>query len=103
MLLPTRRALDLLSGFRRNGRLDLGVVLIERRGAAAHLTLRNTHCLNAEDDALVDGLKTAVDLTLLDDQVTVGVLRGGEMTHPEPGRFPNSCSSGKANPTVHGG
>ncbi|MFC9842956.1 (3,5-dihydroxyphenyl)acetyl-CoA 1,2-dioxygenase DpgC [Streptomyces sp. NPDC060223] len=82
MLLPTRRALDLLSSFRRTGRLDLGVVLIERRGAAAHLTLRNTHCLNAEDDALVDDLETAVDLTLLDDQVTVGVLRGGEMTHP---------------------
>ncbi|MEV4442607.1 (3,5-dihydroxyphenyl)acetyl-CoA 1,2-dioxygenase DpgC [Streptomyces sp. NPDC049577] len=82
MLLPTPRALALLAGFRATGRADLGAVRIERRGPAAHLTLCNTHCLNAEDDRLVDDLETAVDLALLDDDVRVGVLRGAEMTHP---------------------
>ncbi|MFD7234939.1 (3,5-dihydroxyphenyl)acetyl-CoA 1,2-dioxygenase DpgC [Streptomyces syringium] len=82
MLLPTRRALDLLPGFRRDGRADLGTVLIERRGAAAHVTINNPSCLNAEDNRLMADLETAVDLTLLDDGVRVGVLRGGVMDHP---------------------
>jgi thioesterase DpgC len=81
-LRPTIRALKLLDEFRRNTRLDLGSVLIERRGRAAHIVLNNGHCLNAEDDDLVEDLETAVDLTLLDTAVSVGVLRGGTMTHP---------------------
>lgn len=82
MLLPTARATGLLPAFRREGRLDLGPVLLERRGPAAFLTLRNTYCLNAEDNDLVAAMETAVDLALLDDGVQVGVLRGGTMTHP---------------------
>jgi (3,5-dihydroxyphenyl)acetyl-CoA 1,2-dioxygenase len=77
------RALGLLDGFRRTGRVELGTVLVERRGSAAHLTIHNEHCLNAEDDVLVDDLETAVDLALIDDAVRVGVLRGGVMTHPK--------------------
>jgi (3,5-dihydroxyphenyl)acetyl-CoA 1,2-dioxygenase len=79
---PTTRAQNLVAHFRADGQLDLGSVLIERRGSAAHLTVNNAHCLNAEDDRLVDDLETAVDLALLDDEVRVGVLRGGVMTHP---------------------
>src|SRR5262249_16104248 len=59
------------------------VVHIERRGSAAHVTLNNVHCLNAEDLPLLEDLETAVDLVLLDDGVRVGVLRGGTMTHPK--------------------
>lgn len=81
-LRPTPRARDLVANFQSEGRLDLGSVLIERRGCAAHLTINNAACLNAEDDRLIDDMETAVDLTLLDPEVRVGVLRGGVMTHP---------------------
>jgi thioesterase DpgC len=81
-LQPTPRSLELIEEFRREARLDLGSVLIARHGCAAHLTINNFYCLNAEDDRLVEDLETAVDLALLDDEVRVGVLRGGIMTHP---------------------
>ena len=81
-LRPTARAQELIAQFRSSTRMDLGSVLIERRECAAHLTVNNSHCLNAEDDRLIDDMETAVDLALLDDEVRVGVLRGGIMTHP---------------------
>jgi thioesterase DpgC len=81
MLRPTTRAELALPEFRRTGRAELGCVRLERQGAAAHLTIRNLHCLNAEDDPSVDDMETAVDLVLLDDSVRVGVVRGGPMTH----------------------
>lgn len=82
MLRPTQRAQALLSEFRAKGQLDFETLRLERHGAAAHLTLQNNACLNAEDNVLVDDLETAVDLALLDERVRVGVLRGGVMTHP---------------------
>jgi len=82
MLLPSPRAVASLAEFRRTARLDLDTVLVERRGHAAHLTVHNEHCLNAEDNQLVSDMETAIDLALLDEQVRVGVLRGGVMTHP---------------------
>ncbi|WP_051385713.1 enoyl-CoA hydratase/isomerase family protein [Actinokineospora inagensis] len=78
---PTGRALDLLAGFAESGAVDLGSVRVCRRGPAGHVTLHNTDSLNAEDEAFVDDLETAVDLVLLDDRIHVGVLRGGVMTH----------------------
>ncbi|MFJ2868865.1 (3,5-dihydroxyphenyl)acetyl-CoA 1,2-dioxygenase DpgC [Kitasatospora sp. NPDC087314] len=82
MALPTARALDLLPEFRRTGTLDLGSVRLERRDGAAHLTMCRTDCLNAENNQQVEDMETAVDLALLDPEVRVGLLRGGEMTHP---------------------
>lgn len=82
MLRPTRKAQALLDEFSAKGRIDFATLSLERRGAAAQLTLQNNTCLNAEDDVLVDDLETAVDLALLDERVRVGVLRGGVMTHP---------------------
>jgi thioesterase DpgC len=81
-LRPTERALELSAQFRDAQQIDLGSVLIERRGYAAHLTVNNQYCLNAEDNRLIDDMETAVDLALLDSQIRVGVLRGGVMTHP---------------------
>ncbi|MFG2049592.1 (3,5-dihydroxyphenyl)acetyl-CoA 1,2-dioxygenase DpgC [Micromonospora sp. NPDC048935] len=78
---PTPGSIALLNRFRSSGTVELDTVLLERRGEAAHLTFRNGHCLNAEDDRLVADLETAVDLVLLDDRVRVGVLRGGVVTH----------------------
>ncbi|MFE9454371.1 (3,5-dihydroxyphenyl)acetyl-CoA 1,2-dioxygenase DpgC [Streptomyces sp. NPDC006739] len=82
MLQPTQRATALREQFTRGDRVELETVVVERRGAAAHVTLHNLQCLNAEDNRLVDDLETAIDLVLLDDRIRVGVLRGGVMTHP---------------------
>jgi len=82
MLRPTPRALRLLPEFSRTGVADFGSVQVERRNGAARLTMCRNDSLNAEDNQQVDDMETAVDLALLDPQVRVGLLRGGEMSHP---------------------
>lgn len=82
MLRPTPRALRLLPAFARTGTADLGSVRLDRRDGTARLTLCQGDRLNAEDNQQVDDLETAVDLALLDPGVLVGLLRGGEMSHP---------------------
>ena len=79
---PKALALSMLPDFQATGRAVLPAVTIERRGVAAHLTITNTHCLNAEDLRHVEDMEVAVDLALMDEAVHVCVLRGGEMTHP---------------------
>lgn len=83
MLRPCPRALTLAAEFGRTGRVDLGRVRVDRVDGVAHLTVANLRCLNAEDDALIDDMETAVDLALLDPGVRVGTLRGAPMTHPK--------------------
>ncbi|MFF3340400.1 (3,5-dihydroxyphenyl)acetyl-CoA 1,2-dioxygenase DpgC [Streptomyces flavidovirens] len=82
MLRPASGSASLLEEFRRTDRLELPAVLLERRGEAAHVTFRNGHCLNAEDNQLIADMETAVDIVLLDDRIRVGILRGGPVTHP---------------------
>jgi len=83
MLLPTRQANELLPKFVKDGRLELPGASIERRGKAALLTYLNPRFLNAEDQTTLAGFETCVDLTLLDPQVEIGVLRGGPVEHPK--------------------
>ncbi|MFJ2770390.1 (3,5-dihydroxyphenyl)acetyl-CoA 1,2-dioxygenase DpgC [Streptomyces sp. NPDC087300] len=83
MLRPTPRALRLLPGFTRTGRVEMDAVRLERRAdGVARITLCGGDRLNAEDSGQVDDMETAVDLALLDPAVRVGLLRGGEMSHP---------------------
>ncbi len=82
MMRPGAAALEAVEGFRRDGRADLGVVHVERRGRVGHVELRNLRYLNAEDGAATAALETAVDLVLLDPDIDVGVLRGGVVDHP---------------------
>jgi (3,5-dihydroxyphenyl)acetyl-CoA 1,2-dioxygenase len=82
MLRPTPRALRMLPEFIGTGVAELRSVRIERRDGAALLTMCRDDCLNAEDTQQVEDMETAVDLALLDPDVQVGVLRGGEMSHP---------------------
>lgn len=82
MLRPTPRALELLPEFLESGVVQMEAVRLERRDGVAHLTLCRDDCLNAEDGQQVDDMETAVDLALLDPSVRVGLLRGGEMSHP---------------------
>jgi len=83
MLRPCPEALELLLDFARDGRMQLSKVVIERHGHVAYVTVNNPECLNAEDNQLIADMETAVDLVLLDSQVHVAVLRGGEMSHPK--------------------
>lgn len=83
LLRPRPQALDLLAEFTARGAVDLGPLTVERVGEAAYVTVTNPGSLNAEDDDLIAAMDVAVDLALLDDKVKVGVLRGGEMTHPK--------------------
>ncbi|GAA3067595.1 (3,5-dihydroxyphenyl)acetyl-CoA 1,2-dioxygenase DpgC [Streptosporangium carneum] len=82
MLRPTPRALQLLPEFAESGVVRMEAVELRRRDGVAYLTLCRDDCLNAEDAQQVDDMETAVDLALLDPRVRVGLLRGGEMSHP---------------------
>jgi thioesterase DpgC len=82
MLRPTPEALERLDDFRASGVADLGTVHLSRRGRAGVLELRNPRHLNAEDDTTLGACECAVDLVLLDDEIEVGVLRGGVVEHP---------------------
>ena len=82
MLRPTARAERLLPEFLRTGVVELEAVRLERRDGVARLTMCRHDRLNAEDNQQVDDMETAVDLALLDPDVRVGLLRGGEMSHP---------------------
>lgn len=83
MLQPGIRAQRLIREFQVDGLIKLDSLQIQRVGQAAHITVQNDKCLNAEDDTLIADMETAVDLALLDDNVRVCVLRGGEMKHPK--------------------
>ncbi|MDX3090455.1 MULTISPECIES: (3,5-dihydroxyphenyl)acetyl-CoA 1,2-dioxygenase DpgC [Streptomyces] len=82
MLHPAPGSRDRLGDFRRHDVVELDTVTVRRHGPAAHVTFRNGHCLNAEDNRLIADMETAVDLALLDERVRVGVLRGGPVDHP---------------------
>ncbi len=82
MLRPTAEARERLDGFRATGVADLGFVRVVRQGRAGILELQNPRHLNAEDGATLGPTEVAVDLILLDPEIEVGVLRGGEVDHP---------------------
>lgn len=80
---PLPEALAALERFKRDGRIDLGPMRVDRDGPVGLVTNQNHGCLNAEDDASTRAMEIAVDLVLLDDAIEVGVLRGGPATHPK--------------------
>ena len=82
MLRPLPEALERLPAFQREGTADLGGALVERRGKAGYVYLRNPRYLNAEDDTTLGPTEVAVDLVLLDAACEVGVLRGAPVEHP---------------------
>jgi thioesterase DpgC len=83
MLRPKKEAEEKLAEFKRTGFVDLGAASARREGFVGEVTLTNSKFLNAEDDVATGALETAVDLVLLDDQIKVGVLRGGTVEHPK--------------------
>src|SRR3984957_9306389 len=81
MLLPRLETEPYLEKFIADGFVDLGAVTVERRGDAAHVTLKNPRYLNAEDQTTIDATEIAVDLATLDPKSNIAVLRGGEVEH----------------------
>jgi thioesterase DpgC len=80
---PRVEALAAVDELRRLGSVDLGPMRVDRRGILGQVTIQNHSCLNAEDDDSTRAMEIAVDLVLLDDEIEVGVLRGGPATHPK--------------------
>ncbi|MET8776669.1 (3,5-dihydroxyphenyl)acetyl-CoA 1,2-dioxygenase DpgC [Nocardia sp. NPDC004654] len=99
---PTLTAAVLLPEYEATGRVTLPAVTLTRSGHTATLTMTNVHCLNAEDNQHVADMETAVDLVLLDPRSKVGVVRGGEMTHPRY-RGKRVFSAGINLAELHGG
>ncbi len=66
MLLPRPESAAHVAAFQRAGTLDLGAALVERRGPAVQVTMRNPRFLNAEDEGTIDALETAIDIASLD-------------------------------------
>jgi len=83
MLLPTAAALARLDEFRREGRLDLGLVRLEAKGDAGYLYFHHPRILNAEDDDTLSPQETACDLILLHPGLRMGVVRGDPVEHPK--------------------
>ncbi|MEV8379037.1 enoyl-CoA hydratase/isomerase family protein [Kribbella sp. NPDC056861] len=83
MTLPHPAAAGALQRLRDYDSVDLGTVQVRRRGIVGEVVLGNHRFLNAEDDRSLRALELAVDLVLLDDRIEIGVLRGGEATHPK--------------------
>jgi (3,5-dihydroxyphenyl)acetyl-CoA 1,2-dioxygenase len=70
-----------LNTFQKTDRLDLGVASLERRNNVGYLSIANRACLNAEDDTLLEALEIAADVALLDNRISVCVLRGDTVDH----------------------
>jgi len=83
MAQPKAEAVALVDELRRTGSVDLGVARVDRDGEVGLITTQNHAFLNSEDDPSVAALETAVDLVLLDDAISVGVLRGAPAVHPK--------------------
>src|SRR5437763_264350 len=75
-------ALERLAAFQQDGTADLSGAVVERRGKAGYVSVRNPRFLNAEDDATLGPTEVAIDLVLLDPAIEVGVLRGAPVEHP---------------------
>jgi thioesterase DpgC len=83
MLLPKAEARALLPELQAKGAIDFGTAAIERRGKASWVFLKNPRYLNAEDDATLHNVETAVDLALLDPATEICVLRGDVVDNPK--------------------
>jgi len=83
MLLPKEESCARLPELAAKAAIDFGTAAIERRGKASYVFLKNPRFLNAEDDATLTSVETAVDLALLDPATEIAVLRGDTVDNPK--------------------
>jgi (3,5-dihydroxyphenyl)acetyl-CoA 1,2-dioxygenase len=81
MLLPRPEAAEQGRRFAERGKIAFDGATLERHGKAALVTMRNPRFLNAEDEATLDGLETAIDVATLDVETDIAVLRGDVVEH----------------------
>jgi (3,5-dihydroxyphenyl)acetyl-CoA 1,2-dioxygenase len=81
MLLPRPEAAEHSRRFDQSGKLEFVGAALERRGRAAHVTMRNARYLNAEDESTLDGLEIAIDVATLDPATDIAILRGDVVEH----------------------
>jgi len=81
MLLPHPHTAEHGRRFADKGKLSLEGATVERRGKAALVTMRNPRFLNAEDEATLDGLESAIDIAILDRTTDIAILRGDVVEH----------------------
>ena len=81
MLLPRPEAAEHRRRFRQSGKIELAGAILERRGKAAQVTMRNPRYLNAEDELTLDGLEIAIDVATLDAETDIAILRGDVVEH----------------------
>jgi len=81
MLLPRPEAADHSRRFRQNEKIEFAGATLERRGKAAHVTMRNPRYLNAEDESTLDSLEIAIDVATLDASTDIAILRGDVVEH----------------------
>jgi thioesterase DpgC len=81
MLLPRPETLEYSRRFRQGEKIEFAGATLERRGKAAHVTMRNPRYLNAEDESTLDGLEIAIDVATLDPATDIAVLRGDVVEH----------------------
>ncbi len=93
MLRPRPQSLDLLERLKADERIEAGAAIIERRGKASIVSLKNPRFLNAEDETTIRDTETAIDLAILDPATEIAVLRGAPI---EGGKYhgQNVFSSG---------
>jgi enoyl-CoA hydratase/carnithine racemase len=82
MLLPRPEVAEFIPKLATDGIVELGKVTVERRGKAAHVTMKNPRFLNAEDETTLHLTEVAVDLAILDPATEIAVIRGGVLEHP---------------------
>jgi thioesterase DpgC len=81
MLLPLPESAEHSRRFAKDRRLEFEGATLERRGKAALVTMRNPRFLNAEDEATLEGLETAIDVATLDADCDIAILRGDVVEH----------------------
>jgi enoyl-CoA hydratase/carnithine racemase len=81
MLLPRAEAAQHSRRFRQSGKIEFAGAMLERKGKAAQVTMRNLRYLNAEDESTLDGLELAIDVATLDAATDIAILRGDVVEH----------------------
>jgi thioesterase DpgC len=76
MLRPHPDTAGMTGRLEAEGRIEFGAAILERKGKASFVSMKNPRYLNAEDATTLDDIERAADLAMLDPQTEIGVLRG---------------------------
>src|SRR5262249_6511980 len=84
MLRPHPEGVGMAGSLEAERRIEFGAAILERRGKASFVYMKNPRYLNAEDDTTLNDLERAADLAMLDPVTEICVLRGAAI---ESGKY----------------